>query len=90
MTDKTHKVEDEVGNDDHILLDLTVVLLAVVAVMDVTTSIRQTDTVEAPIVMTTDMIDHDNDNNHGPELSSATTVASPDMCGATAANDKET
>ena len=90
MTDKTNKVEDEVGNDDHILLGLTVVLLAVVAVTDVTNShtTRQTDAVGAPIVMTTDTIDHDNDHDH--ELSSATTVATPDMCGVTAANDNMT
>ena len=38
MTDKhdRQKVEDEVENDDNTLLDLTVVLLAVVAVTDVT------------------------------------------------------
>ena len=87
-----YKDVDEVGNDDHTLHDLTVVLLAVVAVTDVTTShiTRETDAVGAPIVTMTDMNDHDNDNDHGHEPSSATTVASPDMCGATATNDEET
>ena len=90
MTDKTNKVEDEVGNDDHTLLDLTVVLLAVVAVTDVTNShiTLQTDAVGAPIVKTTDMIDHDNDHDHAPSF--ATTVESPDTCGASAAKDRET
>ena len=90
MTDKTDEVEDEVVNDDHPLLALTVALTAVVAVTDVTDShiTRRTDAVGAPIVLTTDMIDHDNDHDHEP--SSATTVASPDMCGETAANDYET
>ena len=55
MTDKRYKVEDEVGNGDHTLLDLTVVLHAVVAVMDVTNHhiTHQTDVVGAPIVVTT-------------------------------------